>query len=142
MQRWALIKDRNGENLIEAEEIKKRQQEYTEELYKKDLNDPDNDSGVVTHLESDIQECEVKWPQEVLLPIKLMEAMKFQQSYLKSSKMILLKCCTQGQQIQTGNLETAVATGKGQSSSQFPGRAVLKNVQTTGQLQSLPILVR
>ena len=55
------IKDRNGMDLTEAEDIKKRWQEYTEELHKKDLNDPDNHSGVVTHLESDILECEVKW---------------------------------------------------------------------------------
>jgi len=54
------IKDRNGKNLTEAEEIKKRWQEYTEELYKKGLNDPDNYDGVVTHLEPDILECEVK----------------------------------------------------------------------------------
>ena len=54
------IKDRNGMDLTEAEDIKK-QQEYTEELYKKDLNDPDNPSGVITHLEPDILECEVKW---------------------------------------------------------------------------------
>ena len=54
------IKDRNGKDLIEAEEIKKRQQEYTEEIYKKDLNDPDNHHGAVTHLEPDILECEVK----------------------------------------------------------------------------------
>ena len=49
-------------DLTEAEDIKKRWKEYTEELYKKDLHDPDNHSGVITHLESDIQECEVKWP--------------------------------------------------------------------------------
>ena len=55
------IKDRNGMDLTEAEDIKKRWQEYTEELYKKGLNDPDNDNGVVTHLEPDILECEVKW---------------------------------------------------------------------------------
>ena len=54
------IKDRNGMDLTEAEYIK-RWQEYTEELYKKDLHDPDNDSGVITHLEPDILECEVKW---------------------------------------------------------------------------------
>jgi len=56
-----LIKDRNGMDLIEAEDIKKRWQEYTEELYKKDLHDPDNHDGVITHLEPDILECEVKW---------------------------------------------------------------------------------
>ena len=54
-------KGRNGKDLTEAEEIKKRWQEYTEELYKKGLNDEDNHEGVVTHLEPDILECEVKW---------------------------------------------------------------------------------
>ena len=55
------IKDRNDIDLTEAEDIKNRWQEYTEELYKKDLHDPDNHDGVITHLESDILECEVKW---------------------------------------------------------------------------------
>ena len=55
------IKDRNGMDLKEAEDIKKRWQEYTEELYKKDLHDPENHDGVVTYLESDILECKVKW---------------------------------------------------------------------------------
>ena len=55
------IKDRNGKDLIKEEEINKRWQEYIEELYKKGLNDPDNHNGVVTHLETDILECEVKW---------------------------------------------------------------------------------
>ena len=55
-----LIKDRNGMDLTEAEDIKKRWQEYTEELYKKDLHGPDNHDGVITHLEPDIMECEVK----------------------------------------------------------------------------------
>ena len=55
------IKDRNGMDLTEAEDIKKRWQEYTEELFKKDLHDPDNLNGVITHLEPDILECEVKW---------------------------------------------------------------------------------
>ena len=55
------IKDRNGVDLTEAEDIKKRWQEYTEELYKKDLHDPDNHDGVITYLEPDILECEVKW---------------------------------------------------------------------------------
>ena len=54
------VKDKNSKDLTEAEEIK-RWQEYTEELYKKDLHDPDNDNGVITHLEPDILECEVKW---------------------------------------------------------------------------------
>ena len=55
------IKDRNGVDLTEAEDIKTRWQEYTEELYKKDLHDPDNHDGVITHLEPDILESEVKW---------------------------------------------------------------------------------
>ena len=55
------IKDRNGMDLTEAENIKKRWQEYTEELYKNDLYNPDNHDGVITHLEPDILECEVKW---------------------------------------------------------------------------------
>ena len=57
----SIIKDKNGIDLTEAEDIKKRWQEYTEELYKKDLHDPDNHDGMITHLEPDILECEVKW---------------------------------------------------------------------------------
>ena len=59
--KMGLIKDRNGRNLTEAEDIKKRWQEYTEELYKKDIHNPDNHDGVITHLEPGILECEVKW---------------------------------------------------------------------------------
>ena len=55
------IKDRNGMDLTETEDIKKRWQEYTEELYKKDFHDPDNDNGMIAHLEPDILECQVKW---------------------------------------------------------------------------------
>ena len=58
------IKDRNGLDLTEAEDIKKRWQEYTRELYKKDLHDQDNHDGMITHLELDILECEVKWALE------------------------------------------------------------------------------
>ena len=60
MQRWAQMKNRNGKDLTEADEIKRRWQEYTEDLYRKGLNDPDNHDGVVTHLVSDILECEGK----------------------------------------------------------------------------------
>ena len=59
--KMGLIKDRNGTDLTEAEDIKKKWQEYTEELYKTDLHDQDNHAGVITHLEPDILECEVKW---------------------------------------------------------------------------------
>ena len=60
-EKMGKIKGRNGMDLIEAEDIKKRWQEYTEELHKRDLHDPDNHEGVITHLEPDILECEVKW---------------------------------------------------------------------------------
>ena len=78
------IKDRNDMDLTEAEDIKKRWQEYTEELYKKDLYDQDNHDGVITHLEPDILECEVKWALERITTKKLVEVMEFQLSYFKS----------------------------------------------------------
>ena len=73
-------------DLTEAEDIKKRQQEYTEELYKKDLHDPDNHDGVNTHthLEPDILECEVKWALGSITTNKLVEVMEFQWRYFKS----------------------------------------------------------
>ena len=80
------IKDRKGMDLREAEDMKKRQQEYTEELYKKDLQDPDNHDGVITHLEPDIWECEVKWALESItmnkasggdeIPVELFQILK------------------------------------------------------------------
>ena len=80
------IKDRNGMDLTEAEDIKKRQQEYTEELYKKDLHDQDNHNRVITHLEPDILECEVKWASESIttnkasggdgIPVELFQILK------------------------------------------------------------------
>ena len=80
------IKDRNGMDLTEAEDIKKRWQEYTEELYKKDLHDPDNHDGVITDLEPDILECEVKWALESIttnkasggdgIPVELFQILK------------------------------------------------------------------
>ena len=71
-------------DLTEAEDIKMRWQEYTKELYKKDLHNPDNHDGVITDLESDILECEVKWALESIKQTKLVEVMEFQLSYLKS----------------------------------------------------------
>ena len=70
-------------DLTEAEDIKKRWQEHTEELYKKDLHDPDDHSGLITHLERDILECEVKWLLGSIIT-KLVEVMEFQLSYFKS----------------------------------------------------------
>ena len=84
--RMGLIKERNGMDLTEAENIKTRWQEYTEELYKKDLHDPDNHNGVITHLEPDILECEVKWALERIttnkasrgdgIPVELFQILK------------------------------------------------------------------
>ena len=80
------IKDRNGMDLIEAEDIQKRWQEYTEELYKKDLNNPDNHDDVITNLEPDILECEVEWALESItmnkasggdgIPVELFQILK------------------------------------------------------------------
>ena len=80
------IKDRNGLDLTEAEDMKKRWQEYVEELYKKDLHDPDNHDDVITHLEPDILECEVKWALESIttnkasgsdgIPVELFQILK------------------------------------------------------------------
>ena len=78
------IKDRNGRDLTEAEDIKKRWQEYTEELYKKDLHDPNNHDGVITHLEPDILECEVKWALGSITMNKASESDGIQLSYFKS----------------------------------------------------------
>ena len=79
------IKDRNGMGLTEARNIKKTWQEYTEELYKKGLYDPDNHDGMITHLEPDILECKVKWALGSIPPrTRLVEAMEFQVNYFKS----------------------------------------------------------
>ena len=77
-------KDRNGMDLTEAKDIKKRWQENTEELYKNDLHEPDNHDGIITHLEPDILECEVKWVLRSITTTKLVEVMAFQLSYFKS----------------------------------------------------------
>ena len=70
--------------MVRTEEIKKRWQAYTEELYKKDHNDMDIHNGMITHLEADILECEVKWALEALLGTKLVEVMEFQLGCFKS----------------------------------------------------------
>ena len=86
MQKMGTIKDRNGMDLTEAEDIKKRWQEYTEELYNKDLHDPDNHNGVITQLEPDIMECEINWTLEIItmkkasggdgIPVELFQILK------------------------------------------------------------------
>ena len=78
------IKDRNGIDLTEVEDISKRWQEYTGELYKKDFNDSDNHDGVITHLEPDILECKVKWALESIMMNKASGGDVFQLGYFKS----------------------------------------------------------
>ena len=98
-----MIKDINGKDLTKAEKSKKRWQEYTEELYKKGLNDQDNHGGVVTHLGPDILECEVKWALGSI-STKTVEAMEFQLSYLQILKddavEVLHSTCQQIQKTQ------------------------------------------
>ena len=93
--KMGLIKDRNGMDLTEAEDIKKRWQEYTEELYKKELHDPDNHDDVITHLEPDILECEVKQALESIttnktsrgdgVPVELFQILKDNAKMLRST---------------------------------------------------------
>ena len=92
--KMSLIKDRNGMDLTEAEDIKKRWQEYTE-LYKKDFQDPDNHDGVITHLEPDILECEVKWALESITKNKASEVMEYQLRDFKPWKIVLHSICQQ-----------------------------------------------
>ena len=103
-------------DLTEADDIKKRWQEYTEELYKKGLHDPDNHNGVITHLEPDILECEVKWALESItmnkisggdgIPAGLFQILK------KKKKKKKRRCCESASLNMTANLEnSAMATG-------------------------------
>ena len=139
--RMGSIKDRNGMDLTEAEDIKKRWQEYTEELYKQDLHYSDNHDGVNTHLEPDILECEVKWALGSIttnkvsggdgIPVELFQilkddAVKVLHSY--ASKF--------------GKLGSGHRTGKSQFSFQSQRKAMPKNAQTTAQLHSSPTLVK
>ena len=131
------IKDRNGMDLTEAEDIKKRWQEYTEELYKKDLHDPDNHDDVITNREPDILECEVKWALESITTNKAsggdrIPAELFQ--ILKDDAVKVLHSICQ----KFGTLSSGYRTGKVQSQR----RATPKNVQTTRQSLSFHILVR
>ena len=135
------IKDRNGRDLTEAEDTKKRWKEYTEELYKKDLHDSDNHDGVITHLEPDILECEVQRALGRITTNKLVEVMECQLIYFKSWKMMLWKCCTQYVS-KFGKLSTGHRTGKGQFSFQPQRKTIPKNAQTTAQLHSSHMLAK
>ena len=101
-------KDRNGMDLTEEDNIKKWQ-EYTEELYKKDISDPYNHDGVITFLESDILECEVKWALGSIITTKLVEVMESQLRALSNPNRW---CCESAELNMPGNWEnSAVATG-------------------------------
>ena len=127
--------------LTEAEDIKKRWQEYTEKLYKKDLHDQDNHDGVITHLEPDILECEVKWALESIttnkvsggdgIPVELFQILE------DDSVKLLHSVCQQIWKIQKWPQDW-----KGQFSFQSQRKAMRKNAQTTAQLHSSHTLVK
>ena len=135
------IKDRHGMDLTEAEDIKKRWQEYTEELYKKDLQDADSYNGMITHLESNILECEVKWSLGIIttnkasggdrIPVELFQILK------DDAAKVLHSIAS-----KFGKLSSGHTTGKGQFSFQSQRKAMPKNAQTTTQLYSSHILVK
>ena len=124
------IKDRNGMGLTEAEDIKKRRQEYTEELYKNNLHDSDNNDGGIAHLEPDILECEVKWALGSITTNKASGGDGMPAELFQILKTMLLKCCTQYAG-KFGTLSSGHRTGKGQFSFQSQRRAMPKNAQTT-----------
>ena len=129
-------------DLTEVEDFKKRWQEYTEELYKKDLHEPDNCDGVITHLEPDILECQLKWALGSITtneasggdgnPVELFQILKDDPKR---------KCCTHYAR-KFGKLSSGHRTGKGQFSFQSQRKARLKNAQTTTQLHSSHTLVK
>ena len=136
------IKDRNGMDLTEAEDIKQKWQEYTE-LYKKkkNLHEPDSHNGVITHLEPDILECEVKWASGSItmnkasggdrIPVELFQILK------DDAVKVLHSMCQ-----QIWKTQQFPQTGKGQFSSQSQRKTMPKNVQTTTQLHSSDMLVK
>ena len=127
--------------LTEAEDIKKRWQKYTEQLYEKDLHDPDNHDGVITGLEPDILECEVKLALGSItmnkasgsdgIPVELFQILKY------DAVKVLHSTCQ-----QIWKTRQWPRTGKGQFSFQSQGRAMPKNVQTTAHLHSSHILAK
>ena len=135
------IKDRNGMDLTEAEDIKKRWQEYTEELYEKDLHNPDNHDGVITHLEPDILECEVKWAIESITTNKASVGDGIPVEQFQILRDEAVKYCTQHAS-KFGKLSSGHRTGKGQFSFQSRRKDMAKNAQTTAQLHSLYMLAK
>ena len=120
--KFGSIKDRNGMDLTEAEDIKTRWQEYTEELYKKGLNGQDNHDDVITHLEPFSMECEVKWASGSITMNKGSEGDRIPADLFQILKEMLLKCCTQYAS-KFGKLNNGHRTRKGQFSFQSQRRA-------------------
>ena len=127
-------------DLTEAEDIKKRWQEYTEELHKKNLHDPDNHDGVITHLEPDILECEVKWALESITTNKASGgdgiAVELFQILKDDAVKVLHSICQQIWKTQQWPQDW-----KGQFSFQSQIKAMAKNAQTTTQLHSSHTIV-
>ena len=129
-------------DLTEAEDIKKRWQEYTEELYKKDLHDPDNHNGVVTHLEPDILEWEVKWALESITTNKSSGGDEIPVELFQVLKDDFVKVLHSSYVSKFGKLSSGHRTGKGQFSFQSQRKAMPKNAQTTAQLHSSHTLAK
>ena len=128
-------------DLTDAEDIKKRWQEYTEELHKKDLHDSDNHDGVITHLEPDILECKVKWALGSITTNKASRGDRIPAELFQILKDDTLKCCTQYVS-RFGKLSSGHGTGKGQFSFQSQRKAMPKNVQPTAQFHSSYMLAK
>ena len=135
------IEHRNGKNLTEAEEIKKRWQEYTEELYRKGLSDQDNHNGVITHLEPDILKCEVKWALGSITTNKASGGDGIQDEIYQILNddvvKVLHSVCQQIWKLSSGH-----RTGKDQFLFQSQRKAMPKNVQTATQLHSSHMLAK
>ena len=128
-------------DLTEAEDIKKRWQEYMEELCKKDLHDPDNHDDVITSLEQDILECEVKWALESITTNKASGGDGIPVELFQILKDNAMKVLTQYAS-KFGKLSSGHRTGKGQFSFQSQRKAMPKNAQTIAQLHSSHTLVK
>ena len=131
----------HSKDLTKTEDIKKRWQEYTEELYKKELHDPDNHDGVITDLEPDILECEVKWALESITTNKASGGDGIPVQPFQILKDDAVKFSTQYAS-KFGKLSNGHRTGKGQLSFQSQRKAMPKNTQTTAQLHSSHTLVK
>ena len=128
-------------DLTEAENIKKGWQKYTEELYKKDLHDPDSHDGVITHLEPEILECIVKWVLGSITTNKASAGNGIPVELFQILKDDAVKCCTQYAS-KLEKLSSGQRTGKGQFSFQSQRKAMPKNAQTTAQLHTFHTLAK